>query len=117
MYIAQANASSANTAHHNTDGLTTVGLSDIHNALIDCKWAYYAFYGSSRPSTATTASATAANSPDSSTGEVKTCSIFTFLYKLSDGYITMARAREPDVLCLLAFFAVMLYHLERGWLF
>ncbi|KAH7029596.1 uncharacterized protein B0I36DRAFT_291401 [Microdochium trichocladiopsis] len=113
------NATLATTAaHRSIETLTEEQSNYILEALVDLKRAYYAFYGSTYSSTATATSNNnaASNNPDgSSTDEAKTRSIFTWMYKLSDGYVSMLRARQPDALCLLAFFGVLLHRLEHKW--
>ncbi|KAK8084281.1 hypothetical protein PG997_005552 [Apiospora hydei] len=47
--------------------------------------------------------------------EDKTRSIFTWLYKIPDGYIDLLRQKNSDALCILAFFCVLLHKLEYHW--
>ncbi|KAK8071717.1 hypothetical protein PG996_005065 [Apiospora saccharicola] len=47
--------------------------------------------------------------------EDKTRSIFTWLYKIPDGYIDLLRQKDSDALCILAFFCVLLHMLEHHW--
>ncbi|KAK7915207.1 hypothetical protein PG985_012910 [Apiospora marii] len=52
---------------------------------------------------------------EQSGGEDKTRSIFTWLYKIPDGYIDLLRQKDSNALCVLAFFCVLLHKLEYHW--
>lgn len=47
--------------------------------------------------------------------EDKTRSIFTWLYKMPDGYIDLLLQINKNALCILAFFCIMLHKLEHNW--
>ncbi|KAK7989943.1 hypothetical protein PG989_010258 [Apiospora arundinis] len=47
--------------------------------------------------------------------EDRTRSIFTWLYKIPDGYIDLLRQKDSNALCILAFFCVLLHKLEYNW--
>jgi hypothetical protein len=41
--------------------------------------------------------------------------IFTWMYKMSEGFLALLRQRDSGALCVLAFFCVLLHKLEHHW--
>ena len=49
--------------------------------------------------------------------ESKTKALFTWMYKVPDEFLVLLRQRNSTALCVLAFFCILLHHVEHNWWF
>ncbi|KAI9902529.1 hypothetical protein N3K66_001881 [Trichothecium roseum] len=71
----------------------------LDDAFQDLRRALYLFYG------------------EDNAEDAKVRSLFTWMYKVQDGFLALLKARHPKALCVLAFFCVILHRLEYNWWF